>query len=83
MQFAYTFQRGHGLNVVVIQSVPSVETHSGGLNTFSGIRELLQERCDLGRFGISAMLVESMGVRSGVDLADGESHFSGGINLTW
>ena len=81
MQFTDAGQGGHRLDVVVIQRVSSVESHPAAWNLLPRVRELLQERCDFGCFGISAMLMEGVGVRSGVDFADGEAHFGGGVNL--
>ena len=81
MQFSYALQCGHGLDVVVIQSVSRVKSHSGFLDSVPRVRELLQERDHFWRFGISPVLMKGMRVRSSMNFADGESHFGGGINL--
>ena len=44
VQFTDAWQGGHRLDVVVIERMPSVESHSRVLNLMSRIRDLLQER---------------------------------------
>jgi hypothetical protein len=82
VEFSNPGKSGDRLDIGVVQGMTGVESHARLDDGFPGPSNLGQPRGDLGHLGGSAMLVEGVRIRTGVDLADREAALGGGGNLT-
>ena len=68
-------------DIVVVQGVSGVELHAIGDDRFTGVADSSQFRLDIRVLRIVAMMVECVGIGSGVDFADHESTAGRGLDL--